>query len=343
MIRSKKESFHVNQLPRHRESTNLRGYGYKARRDRGLSTGPVVRWLAIGVILLAITPGNSVGQSTPPTDPTPSQIVQFLSQTIDWYRQTQQEQHIATEPGDLGFVADNRRMAAQVVRLAFEFARAEEQQQAKPSKANAAVTPTGSVSQYESMSRAAARADQLVQETQAELESLQHSLETAPPAKRRHLQTQIAELQSEIGLFQARQQALHNILDFASGASGAGGAASLRAQIEELARAVPPAVSGTSVNEPGSATDQQPAAKAGETINKPSPTGMWALIADLFRLSSKRTVLSNDLRVTQTLENSSKQLRAPLVAHLKQLIQNGDQLAKQADTSDQNALAQVKQ
>jgi len=97
------------------------------------------------------------------------------------------------------------------------------------------------------------------------------------------------------------------------------------------------------VNEPGSATDQQPAAKAGETINKPSPTGMWALIADLFRLSSKRTVLSNDLRVTQTLENSSKQLRAPLVAHLKQLIQNGDQLAKQADTSDQNALAQVKQ
>jgi len=80
---------------------------------------------------------------------TPSQIVQFLSQTIDWYRQTQQEQHIATEPGDLGFVADNRRMAAQVVRLAFEFARAEEQQQAKPSKANAAVTSTGSVSQYE--------------------------------------------------------------------------------------------------------------------------------------------------------------------------------------------------
>ena len=33
----------------------------------------------------------------------------------------------------------------------------------------------------------------------------------------------------------------------------------------------------------------------------------------------------------------------PSVAHLRQLIQNGDQLAKQADTSDQNALAQEKQ
>jgi small-conductance mechanosensitive channel len=228
------------------------------------------------------------------------------------------------------------------VRLAFEFARGEEQQQAKSSKANAVVNPSVSVSQYESLSRAAARADQLVQ-TQTELESLQHSSQAAPPAKRRHLQIQLAELQSELGLFQARQQALHNMLDFASGASGAGGATSLRAQIEELARAVPPTVSGTSVNEPGSATDQQPAVKAADTSNKPSPTGMWAMTADLFRLSSKRTVLSNDLRVTQVLENSSKQLRAPLVAHLKQLIQNGDQLAKQADTGDQNALAQEKQ
>jgi hypothetical protein len=60
----------------------------------------------------------------------------------------------------------------------------------------------------------------LVQETQTELESLQRTLETAPPAKRRHLQIQTAELQSELGLFQARQQALHNMLNFASGASG---------------------------------------------------------------------------------------------------------------------------
>ncbi len=299
--------------------------------------------MVLTVTLSAITPWNSVGQSNPPVDPTPAQIIQFLSQTIDWYRQTQQEQHIATQPSDLGFVADNRRMAAQIVRLAFDFARAEEQKQAKPSKANATATPNPNLSQYESLSRAVARADQLVQETQAELESLQHSLETAPAAKRRHLQTQIAELQSELGLFQARQQALHGMLDFASGASGAG-ATSLRAQIEELARAVPPAVSGTSVNEPGSAPEQQPSdVKAGDINNKPSPSGMWALMADLFRLSSKRNFLSNELRVTQALEDSSKQLRAPLSAHLKELIQSGDQLAKEADTSDQNALAQQKE
>jgi small-conductance mechanosensitive channel len=183
----------------------------------------------------------------------------------------------------------------------------------------------------------------LVQETQAELESLQHAIETAPPAKRRHLQTQIAELQSELGLFQARQQALHGMLDFAAGASGAGGGTTLRGQIEELARAVPPAVSGTAGSEAGAQAEQEPAVKAADNGNKPSDSGMWALIADLFRLSGKRSFLSNDLRVTEALEASSKQLRSPFGAHLRELIQSGDQLAQQADTSDQAGLAQQKQ
>jgi hypothetical protein len=272
---------------------------YQERRGHGFSIA-TSRWLALVFIFCVGTLTDPVGQSAPPQDPTPAQIIQFLSQTIDWYRHTQQEQHIATEPSDLGYVADNRRIAGQVVKLAFDFARAEEQQQAKQSKTSANATPSSSASQYESLSRAATGADQLVQQTQAELESLQRSLETAPPAKRRQLQTQLAELQSELGLFHARQQALHSMLDFASGASSANGATSLRAQIEELDRAVPPAVSGTSTNEITSITDQQSSETPGDISNKPSPTGMWTLLADLFRLSSKRTGLSNDLRVTQT-------------------------------------------
>lgn len=333
----------MKSSPRHCEPTQLHGYRHQERRRGRQFSIVAIRSLALVFALFASTLTDAAAQTPAPAGPTPSQIVQFLSQSIDWYRQTQREQHIATEPSDLGYVADNRRMAAQVVRLAFDFARAEEQQQAKKSKSNAAATPSGSASQYESLSRAAITADQLVQQTQTELESLQRSLEAALPAKRRQLQMQIAELQSELGLFQARQQALHNMLDFASGASGAGGATSLRAQIEELARAVPPAVSGTGVNGNTSATDQESAAKASDASNNPAPSGMWALMTDLFRLSSKRSLLSNELRVTQALQDSSKQLRAPLVAHLKELIQSGDQLATQADTSDQNALAQEKQ
>src|SRR4029077_11874523 len=311
------------------------------RRGNRFVITVAVRWLASVIVVLAIGHPDNVAQNTPSPDLTASQLVQFLSHTIDWYRQTKQEQHIATEPSDLGFVADNRRLSAQIVRLAFDFARQEEQLLAQRSKSNSTAVPNAGGTQYESLSKAAADADQLVQETQAEVELMKQKLETVPSAKRGPLQIQMAETQSELGLFQARQQALHSMLEFASGATAAAGATSLRSQIEQLAEMVPAVRSGTSATENN--PDQPTPTKAADAVNKPSPSGIWALTSELFRLSSKRSLLSSELRATDTLERNSTQLRAPLVTHLKQLIQTGDQLAKQADTSDQSALAQEKQ
>jgi small-conductance mechanosensitive channel len=281
-------------------------------------------------------------QTTAATEPSASQIIQLLGETIDWYRQTQQEQHIATEPGDLGFAGDNRRMADQIVKLAFDFARQEEQQLAKQQSKAPAPDPGEMGSRFENLSRAATRADTLVQQTQAELQSLKETLDATPAGKRRQLQAQIEEIQSELALFQARQQALHNLLDFAGGASKGRGT-SLRAQIDELAHAVPAALSGATANESPALTESQQTARVNDVTSKPAPSGVWALAADLFRLSSKRSVLSSSLRATRDLEQASTQLRTPLVAHLKPLIQAGDQLTTQADSSDQAGLLQEKQ
>jgi hypothetical protein len=106
-----------------------------------------------------------------------SQVLPLLTQTIDWYRHTQQEQHLATGPSDLAFLADNRRIADQVVVLAFEFARQEEQRLAKQSKANQALNPSGALSEYESLVQTSAETDQLVQQTQNEVESLKQGVE----------------------------------------------------------------------------------------------------------------------------------------------------------------------
>jgi small-conductance mechanosensitive channel len=293
-------------------------------------------------LLLAVRTDTATAQNSQAQGTTSSQIIQFLGQNIQWYRQTQQEQHIVSEPADLGFLADNRRLAGQVVKLAFDFARQEAQRRAQ-AKQQSSPEANPSSSNYESLNRAAAGADQLVQQTQAELEALKQKAETAPASKRRQMQTQIAELESELGLFQARQQALHGMLDFASGASSGGGKGGLRAQIDELAAAVPAAVSGANISESTSASDQQQTAKADQALTKPSPTGIWSITAELFRLSSKRNFLSNEIGATQQLQDGAAKLRAPLVGQLKQLLQTGDQLAKQADTSDQKALEQEKQ
>jgi small-conductance mechanosensitive channel len=267
-------------------------------------------------------------------------VIQFLSQTIDWYRLTQQEQHIATEPNELGFVADNRRTAAQVVKLAFDFARQQADHLAKRSKANTPATATSPGSRYENLTRASTAADQLVEQTQAEVEELKQKLDVAPASKRGQLQSQLAETQSELGLFQARQQALHGMLEFAAGAS-AGAATNLRAQIEELAHTVPASISGIGGAE-APLSDQQPT-KTAEITSKAPPTGMWALATDSFRLSGKRSSLANEWRAADALQQACTQSRAPFVARLKQLIQSGNQLAQQADTSDQKSLAEEKQ
>lgn len=294
--------------------------------------------VALSCILASIVFGDAIAQNATPSGPSATQIVQFLTSTIDWYRQTQQEQHIATEPADLGFLADNRRMSAQIVRLAFDFARQQEQQIAKQSKSGPATTSNAN-SQYDSLSRAAADADQKVEQTQRELDALKGQLSAASAVKRRQLESQIAEVQSELGLFQARQQALRSMLEFASGASGAMGGSGLHGQIEELARAVPPSVSGTAGNETPANNEPQPATKA-SAAPKSTPSGMWGLTAELFRLSSKRSSISNEVRATEALERSSKEIRAPLVARLRELIQSGNQLADKADVGNPNDLAQ---
>ncbi len=271
-----------------------------------------------------------------------SQILPLLTQTIDWYRQTQQEQHLATEPSDLTFLADNRRIADQVVSLAFEFARQEEQRLAKQSKTNQTLNPSGALSEYESLIQTSAQTDQLVQQTQNEVESLKQGLEKAPASKRSRIAAQLAETQSELALFQARQQGLHSMLDFLSEASTGTGTIGLRSQIEELARSVPTALSNAGGSESTPPANQQPSPSA-NVINKIPSTNMWALAEDLFLLSSKRHTLVNEMHATEALEQSSKQLRAPLINRFRQLIETGNQLAKQADTSNQQGLAQERQ
>ena len=54
-------------------------------------------------------------------------IVPFLNQTIVWSRQLSAEQQLVGEPSDALFLHDSRQVADQIVRLAFDFARARAQ------------------------------------------------------------------------------------------------------------------------------------------------------------------------------------------------------------------------
>jgi small-conductance mechanosensitive channel len=292
--------------------------------------------LALGLCAIAFT-SQTLGQNAAPTLGS-SDVVQFLSKTVDWYRQTtSDEQQIANDPVDLAFAENNRRTADDVVRLAFDFARQQEQLLSAQAKPNQPQTANTNLSQYQGLVQAAASADQQVQQTQTEISQLEQKKGAATGKKRQDLESQIAELNSELGLMQARRDVLHNMIDFVGQANMAGlGAAGLRAQIDQLARSVPAYLSEP-VNKNGNQA-QPPAEPVSKTVTpKPAPSGVWGYMADLFRVSRKENTLKQEIASTNALAQDDaaalgqeKQKLDQLTAEFRQISAALVPLSKQA-------------
>lgn len=285
---------------------------------------------------------GSASSSAPGSTPAlqPAQIIDFLSRTIAWYRELPVQQQLATEPADLTYVQENRSVANEVLQLAFDYARAQAQLQAKQSKGNQAQAAGGS-QQYQQLTQAAQKTDQDLEDTQKELQDTRDKLAHSTAAKRKLLQATVDELESEISLLQARRDALNSMVEFV--ASSTSGGLGLRAQIEELARSVPASLSHPQgANGGGSATPETPITNS-QVSRKPPPTGIWGLSADLVHLTSKRGTLSNQSTATRDLSDACKNLRKPLLDGLRALIAQGNQLFAAADTSDPQQLAHEKQ
>jgi small-conductance mechanosensitive channel len=291
-------------------------------------------------IVAGIAQTNSASSDT--TASNGEDIIPFLNQTIEWYRQITVQQQLATEPSDVLFLNDNRQIADQVVRLSFDFARARAQSlNNEPSPA--ASSQQGQGSQYQRLADAANKADQQVKASQQEIDTQRQKLATATGKKRRELEALIAETQSELDLFQARRDVLRSMLQFATGASGAAGGGNLSARIDELAKTVP----GASANPKQTPADNNSTqTNAGNNLavaareRKQEPTGMLALIEDIISVRRKLTALEDNVRLTGQLADTSKDLRTPLLAKLRELTQKGNTLAAQADSSDASALLQ---
>ncbi|HMK30257.1 MAG TPA: mechanosensitive ion channel domain-containing protein [Terriglobales bacterium] len=321
----------------------MRHLGIQTSRGRLIAVVLLLTWLPAGV---SPAQDNSATKSAGPQD-----IVAFLNQTILWYRDLTAQQQLANEPNDVIFLNDNRQLADQVVRLSFEFARAEAQAlsasagqgSSEAQRAAQGSTPSGS---YQSLTAIAGRMDAQLKRTQAELQSQNRQLDAATGRKRVALESAIAETESEISLLQARRDAVRGMLEFVSGATaGTSGGGSLQAQIDELARTVPAAAletaksGGAPQEAPGSAATS--VATAG-TSRKAEPSGILAIASNLIELRRKVHALDEAIQRTDALTQSARALRAPLGAHLKSLVQRGDQLANQPDSQDPAVLAQQK-
>ena len=282
--------------------------------------------------------------ATPATNGGTEDIIPFLNQTIVWSRQLGTEQQLVSEPSDALFLTDSRQIADQVIRLAFDFARARAQALAAQNDAGVNTQSQAVPSQYQRLLDSANKADQQVKSLQKELDGFHQQLLTATGRKRATLQAVVSETEGELQLFQTRRDTLRNMLRFATGTAASGlGSGSLLSQVEELARTVPAAsANGNQQGGESNATSSNapsPAVVASRE-RKESPTGILSFATDLFALRHKLRALDDDLRQTDALAQTSKNLRAPLVAKVRELTQKGDEVAGQPDSQDRKVLAQ---
>jgi small-conductance mechanosensitive channel len=295
----------------------------------------VARFLLLAILLLA--PATAAFSQGSPD------IISFLNQTIVWYQQLADQQQLVKEPSDLLFLNDNRQIADQVSRLAFDFARARAQAITLEAAAQEQQDEDApNLDQYKSLTQLAAKSDQKIKDTQQELETMRRQLPSTSGQKRSVLEATIAETESELALLQARRSSLQNMMEFVTGtASGSRQQAGLHARIEELARALPSSATESGKQSPAElntlANSNSAAIAAGQ---KEAPAGIFALSDELINLRRKLNLLDKIIELTDSLSATSKQLRDPLLVKVRELVRRGDDLMNQPDSQDKDVLAQ---
>ena len=301
------------------------------------------RMLAILVCILAGTCTVAVPHADSDL-PDSAKVIQFLNQTIDWYRTVGMQQQVSRDRNVVTVGTDNRPMANQIVRLAFDFARVEADSILKASNPNANPSETADVSHDRALLELKASLDKQTQDDKSQLEALHPQLQTATGKKRQRLQSQMAEVQAELDLANARKDSLRSMIEFAAETSGGNArVGGLHAQIQALSETLPAEATAASngTDAANSSKDQSQSSVAGADTT--SPSGIWDLCADLFELTQEINKVNNATQKTAALANRSKELRAPLVTQLKALTGRGDDLARSAETASTVQLGQERE
>ena len=188
----------------------------------------------------------AVSVSAAPLPPDAKTVISYLSDVIDWYGHLGVEAQLVSEPDETLFFADDRQVASEVLRLAFEYARAQAAFLAKTSP-NGAVAATGSTGTQPAATGAAGlgnTAQTLVSleaaatTLRAESRICRRSWRKRRRARRAAIVSQIQALQSELDLNQARLDALKALTEFESGSAAPDQNSGLAAQIDELERSI---------------------------------------------------------------------------------------------------------
>jgi hypothetical protein len=288
------------------------------------------------VLLVAVLTVGLSAQVSPAASDLPSnqQVIAFLTQSIEWYRHRAIERQIATNPVDLAFLEDNRHIAAQIVQLSFDFARADASIAAAPAgnQKGSIETASGSSPDLAQFLQMQNNTGLAARQASQQTEEIKKKLLTAHGADRRKLQAVLDATQSRLDVLQAGLASLQELVEFVRKAGGHG-TGDLTSRIEDLARTVPDVTSPSAMPAPMPNSDVA-------SVIKPQGSGILGLSSEVSALGRKLRILDDEIRQTDNLRQSSQGLRNPMLAYIDKRFSTTANSDLQA--SDLQALQQQK-
>ena len=267
---------------------------------------------------------------------TAEQLIQILDETVDWYRTLGIQQQSATHPSDLLLLYANRQTADDVVRLAFQIARANAE--LLSSEVNS-VQPSGAAARHspqelEQLQQSTAQRSDSIEK---EMDSVRRSLATAPAREKSDLNAKLLELQGELAMVKARKNLFDTMSQFVyENDAQRASVNALKSRIDAIAATIP-AASSTTATTPGgtptpavssSATAAAAATAAGSAA--PRTLGIWDLFSAALELSQKLTNIEAVDQRTRALQETFRSIRTAPAQQLHTLSAQSDQLAAAA-------------
>ena len=251
--------------------------------------------------------------------PSDAQVIGYLLQSVNWYRHVYTERQVASDPGDLVFLNDNQAIESQIVKLSFEFAKADAALAKTASSAHDVATTSAAPSSVDlaHFVELKNRNDQVTQQIRADIGKLNEKIASSRKADRKKLKAALDDAQSRLELLKAVSQAVNDLIEFVQTARTAqGNAATLRLTIDDLAQSIP------ELNSPAIPLSKLPAqdtdSKTGISWRE---TGLLGLGSAVSALSRKLRVVDEKIRLTDNYLLSAKSIRTPMSGFITRVLQ----------------------
>ena len=259
-------------------------------------------------------------------------VLAHLNATINWYKNVATKVPAGTEPSDAIYLNNAKNLGAQVVRLAFQSAKAQVdiESQLNGADPNATAGPTSSDAQK--FAQIESDVSKRIADDQSQIAALKHSNNKASASDRK-MQQQC--LEGKLQLDQASLNAVQQMKAFVENSSS--GDSGLKGSINELARSVPEIMETPAVNQAPAAKSQVASTQTATTTT--NTTLRSGLLGQLMALYDQMQSIHSIQQRTDEGENIRKiatNLRVPLRAELSSTLQQEKDLAAKAGvTRDQ--------